>query len=303
LPDPDSTPDNNVPSEDDQASIRIPSVTADLSLDKTVDNTSPVLGDTVTFTVTLTNSGPDTATNIQIRDPIPAGLNNPVTRPERGTYANGIWSLSSLAPGASTQLRVTGDIVADSITNVAEVAAVDQDDPDSTPGNNNPNEDDQASATVGLSPGLALVKRITALAQDGSVTRFTNPVNNPISPSFVGEVTLPATAQVSSGDVVEYTIYYQASGATARNVQVCDAIPQGTVYLPGSIRLDPADTAANAIALTDGADGDPGQFLPPLTPAPAPCPNGMNPSGSVFVSVGDVPPSLPGFVRFNIQVP
>ena len=45
---------------------------ADLGLSKTVDNPTPNVGDTITYTITLTNNGPDAATNVQVTDLLPA---------------------------------------------------------------------------------------------------------------------------------------------------------------------------------------------------------------------------------------
>ncbi len=54
--DPDSNPDNNIDSEDDQQTVNpVPTGLADLSLSKTVNNTSPNVGDTVEFTINLLN--------------------------------------------------------------------------------------------------------------------------------------------------------------------------------------------------------------------------------------------------------
>ena len=47
---------------------------ADLAVTKTVSDATPNVGDTITFTVTLTNQGPDTATNVQVTDVLPPGL-------------------------------------------------------------------------------------------------------------------------------------------------------------------------------------------------------------------------------------
>lgn len=46
----------------------------DLKIVKSVDDTSPNIGDIVTFTLTASNSGPDTATNVTVTDSLPAGL-------------------------------------------------------------------------------------------------------------------------------------------------------------------------------------------------------------------------------------
>ena len=46
--------------------------TADLRVEKTVNDATPNVGDTITFTVTVTNDGPDTATGIQLTDTFPA---------------------------------------------------------------------------------------------------------------------------------------------------------------------------------------------------------------------------------------
>ncbi len=294
---PDPNPDNDI------SRVQVPSVTADLSLEKTlVDADEIAVGDVITFEIELTNSGPDTATNIQITDDFPNGFEFVEARPETGTYdeTTNIWSIASLASGESTSLLLTGRLTADSVTNVAEVSSVDQNDPDSTPNNRNPDEDDYGTITVSISPELVLQKRITALVQDGNVTRFTQPAANPLRPEFVGEVTLPPSAQVTSQDVVEYTVYYLASGTTANSVQICDAIPVGTSYVNST--LSTASGSANPTSLTDANDGDGGQFLPALTPAPSPCSNSMNPNGSVLVNVGNVPAGQSGFIRFRSQV-
>jgi len=151
VPDPNSTPGNNDPSEDDQASVTISAQSADLSLQMIVDNPMPNRGDQVQLTVTLANAGPSTATGIQVRSQLPAGLTLRTATPSTGNYnsSTGTWSVPSLAAGTSATL-VFGAFVetASSVTVVAEVIAADQPDPDSTPGNNDPSEDDQASVTI-----------------------------------------------------------------------------------------------------------------------------------------------------------
>ena len=149
--DPDSTPGNNVVSEDDQASVTLVPQTIDLSLTKSVDDAVPNVGDTVTFTITLRNDGVDTATNVAVRDLLPSGLALLTGVPTSGSYntTSGVWSVPALASGGVETLTITATVNATgSLTNTAEVTAADQTDIDSTPNNNVPTEDDQASVSL-----------------------------------------------------------------------------------------------------------------------------------------------------------
>src|SRR5207302_589981 len=47
---------------------------ADLAVTKTVSNATPNVGDTITHTITLTDNGPNSATNVTATDLLPAGL-------------------------------------------------------------------------------------------------------------------------------------------------------------------------------------------------------------------------------------
>ncbi|MFL6282304.1 MAG: beta strand repeat-containing protein [Pyrinomonadaceae bacterium] len=139
---------------------------SDLSLSKSVNNPSPVQGQNVTFTLTLINAGPSNATNVAVKDLLPAGLTFVSATPSAGTYTSGtgVWSVASLTSGASATLQIVALVSnAGAITNTAEVTASDQPDPDSTPNNNNAAEDDQASASIGAAapPSIGLVKSVT----------------------------------------------------------------------------------------------------------------------------------------------
>jgi uncharacterized repeat protein (TIGR01451 family) len=179
----DSEPNNNAPTEDDQASVAFALASADLSLTKTVDKERPNIGDDVTFTVTLRNAGPDSATNISVRDQLPIGTRFVSANPSQGEYENGtgIWTIPNLRSGGSATLRIVA--TADSTTlatNTAEIIAADQDDPDSEPGNGAVGEDDLATAQVqGQQIDLSLTNRVSnPLPAVGEEVTFTITVRN-----------------------------------------------------------------------------------------------------------------------------
>ena len=149
--DSDSSPGNNIPAEDDQTSVAFVLASADLSLSKTASDASPNVGEEVSFTITVTNAGPDAATNVVVRDQLPAGTTLISDTESSGVYdpATGLWSIASLASGgtATLTLLATAD-VSTQITNTAEIIAADQEDPDSTPANGAVDEDDFATAQI-----------------------------------------------------------------------------------------------------------------------------------------------------------
>src|SRR5690606_15377178 len=96
LPDPDSTPNNAVDTEDDYASATtVPiSAEADLSIIKTVlGSTTPLVGGQVTFSVTIRNIGPQDATGVQVTDLLPDGYTFVSYSATSGSYDNitGLW--------------------------------------------------------------------------------------------------------------------------------------------------------------------------------------------------------------------
>lgn len=179
--DPDSTFGNNVLAEDDQAAVSFSLASADLSITKTVDNPSPNVGDNVTFTIVVSNAGPDRATNISVRDQLPFGATFVSFGPATANFVNGIWEIPAIEPGGSATLTIVATATtADPVTNVAEIIAVDQSDPDSTPGDGQAGQDDIASVTFdGQQINLSLTKTIDDPAPNvGDEVTFTITVDN-----------------------------------------------------------------------------------------------------------------------------
>ena len=124
---------------------------ADLSLTKTVNKSVVNTGDEIEYTITVLNSGPNTATNVEIKDKLPVGLTyvSSSTLTESAGVLTG--TAASIAKGATAVFTFKAKVaVAGKITNLAEVTKSDQKDPDSTPGNasTKPDEDDDDNVDI-----------------------------------------------------------------------------------------------------------------------------------------------------------
>ena len=144
----DPTPGNN------QARATVSTATADLAVTTAVRNPTPLPINTVTFRTSVTNNGPNTATNVTVTDAVPAGTTFDTASPSGTTTydsATGIWTVGTLAAGATATLDLMVDLTViplrppPTVTNNAAVAHSDQADP--VPGNN--------SATATYAPQAA----------------------------------------------------------------------------------------------------------------------------------------------------
>jgi len=219
--DPDSTPNNGVEAEDDQASATVAPELADLSVSVAADPpVAPTSGE-VTFRIGVRNDGHSPATGVALADRLTAEVARLAGEPSRGSYdlAAGAWTVGELAAGetATLALRVRvggpGPYVA-----AVEVTAADQGDPDSAPGNDNPREDDQASATAFRIPPQDALVDLALRQQALSVEGLENGV------AYVIEV-------ANGGPL------------TASGVEVLDRLPAGAAFVsaaPSQGRYDPA---------------------------------------------------------------
>ncbi len=174
--DPDSTPDNNIPGEDDQSSAELSPELVDLALKKSLSNDSPNIGDTITYTLELSNDGPTTATGVAVTDQLPSGVNIVGATPTTGTYnpSTGVWNVDEVAVGSLPKLTITATVGnTGGETNTAEITAIDQPDSDSTPGNNVPGEDDQASTTFVTQVADLAIRQVV----DNATPNMTETVN------------------------------------------------------------------------------------------------------------------------------
>ncbi|WP_046759415.1 DUF11 domain-containing protein, partial [Kordia jejudonensis] len=147
--DPNSSPNNDDgdQSEDDEANFNITPQVSDVSIAKSFvdDNGGNVeVGDVLTFTVAISNAGPSIATGVRLSDVLPIGYSIVSGSIDTGGVYNAgsttiDWSgLTVPLTGSAVTYEVTVNAptgVAGEYTNVAEITASDQFDPDSSPNN------------------------------------------------------------------------------------------------------------------------------------------------------------------------
>lgn len=115
----------NPVSGSDDAKVDITPRLIDLVIVKDASSPTPLNG-VVNYSLTVTNKGPDTATNVQVADPAPAGITYLTASPSQGTCsvtaALVTCGLGTIAPGQSVAIAITGRATAvGSHTNTATV--------------------------------------------------------------------------------------------------------------------------------------------------------------------------------------
>jgi uncharacterized repeat protein (TIGR01451 family) len=128
-----------------------PTGSLDLAVNKAVNNSTPVVGQQVTYTISLTNNSTVNATGVTVRDLLPTSVTYTSSFTTQGSYDNatGIWTIGSLPAGDSVSLLITVKVnVLGSIENTAAMTTVDQIDTNS--GNNT----STVTITVNAAPSL-----------------------------------------------------------------------------------------------------------------------------------------------------
>ncbi|WP_457617596.1 hypothetical protein, partial [Lutibacter sp.] len=178
---------------------------SDLVMNKTVDNTTPNVGDNVVFTVTITNNGPNNATGVNIVDQLPSGYTYISHIASLGTYddATGSWIVGSIGNASDETLTITATVnPSGDYTNIAEVVSVDQSDPNSIPGNGDPAENDQDEVTT---YPVSITNLVTTKIVDNSTPNI--------------------------GDTITYTLTVVNNGPSdATGVSLTDNLPIGLTY-------------------------------------------------------------------------
>ena len=116
----------------------VPPAQVDLSLTKIVNQKKAVIGDTISYTITVKNEGTNPATGVTVKDLMPANVLYQTNATAFGTYDNatGIWTIGNIAVGQSVTLSISVKAqYQGTFFNRAEIFTCNETDIDSKPGN------------------------------------------------------------------------------------------------------------------------------------------------------------------------
>ena len=231
---------------------------ADLSVTKTVSDATPNVGDQITFTVTLSNQGPDAATGVQVTDLLPAGLTFVGATPSQGTYNNvsGVWTVGTVSSGVPQTLSITALVVSPAAqTNTGTISDADQFDPNTA--------NNTASATVIAAPDMP------GVAQNDAFTTAENAVLNGVSNVFADNGSGPDS---DPDDPLQVT----AVNGNALSVGTTITLASGallTLNANGTFSYDPNGAFDALPTPASGASNTPAPTASPTrSPAAAPQP-------------------------------
>ncbi|MFB9754621.1 isopeptide-forming domain-containing fimbrial protein [Paenibacillus hodogayensis] len=190
--------------------VVIPVSAPNVNVVKSSPSTAATVGDTITYTTAVTNSGIESINNVVFNDALPAGVTfvagsvsvdgtlRPTANPASGV------SLGSISPGStvnvSFNVRVTTFPPAPSILN----------------------NQSTVSFTSGSFSGVAI----------------SNMVAIPVYQPILSAVKSSNAANATVGDTIVYTVVLTNSGNYGANVTLTDTIPDGTTLVPNSVLIN-----------------------------------------------------------------
>ncbi|WP_281321893.1 gliding motility-associated C-terminal domain-containing protein [Flavobacterium aestivum] len=190
----------------------VPIFRADLSIVKTINTNSPIVGTNVSFTITATNNGPSDATNVNVAETLPTGYTFISASQSAGSYdGTSTWAIGNLANGASATLTIVARVNnSGPYTNTVTISG---NEPDPTL----PNNTSTVTPVPVFSSDLSVVKTVST--------------NSPIV-----------------GTNVTFTITATNNGPSdATNVNVAETLPSGYTFVNATPSMGTYDGTTWAI--------------------------------------------------------
>ena len=265
---------------------------ADVSLSISVNNLLYDQYEHVTYTITVTNDGPEATDNVSVAAGLPDGMVYSDDDPSKGDYSLFFerWDVGSLESGESATLELVlfTLVEEEDITNFVQVLTSSTDDPDSTPDNDidqTPDEDDEAAITItpiangGPGGGNGSADLELSISTDASsydqydFVTYTVTLHNDgpdATSDIIVDVPKPSGMAYSDDNATigDYNLFYQewtiddlASGETAvLTLVLFNKLEDSTIDLFVEVRTsfqpDPDSTPGNDVGQTPDEDDE-----------------------------------------------
>jgi len=189
----------------------------DINLSKSVNTTSAVIGNTITYTLNVANPNPRILTNVSIQDNLPNGLNYVINSARLNNVGIDATDITS---NLNSLVISIGDIPADTNWNITYQANI------------------SATTPIGnaINTAVAISDTVTSTQAQASVL-VTQPVvvvpEVPLVPLVINKTT--AQNEVNLGETVNYSI--SIKNDNNRNVtgaELNDLLPEGLSYIAGT---------------------------------------------------------------------
>ncbi len=298
----DPNPNNN------QSQVTEQPKYTDLAVTKTTSNVQPNVGDTFTYTVTLTNKGKETATNVEVIEAFPNNIDvlrvtptntNTTTRwVENTPGTGGTWTIPSIAPGRSEVLVIIARATSASVAyNTVTITHSDVWDPNS--GNNQartPTDPQQAD--------LVLSKSVDVLRPEvNSDVVFTLTLEN-LGPTAAQNVQvadqLPAGLQFVSaspvGDYNDSTGIWTVGTVDPGSANAQTLTITATVLPPAGGSGHVSDSVNSARATSTTVDPNPGNNTDTATVSP------LEADLSIYKTASSLTPQIGTTFQYTVQV-
>lgn len=235
---------------------------ADLAVNKTVNTATANVGDTLTWTVAVTNTGPSTATGVQLIDDLPAGVTPQTFTTTGGSCTTAptqlICSIATLPSGGNVTVTITARVeraAAELPVNNTARATATQFDPDTA------NNLATAATTIGPATDLRIAKVANRpTANVGDTIRYTLTATNDGPSAATGVVvsdTLPSTLARTGAIVASQGTCAQSGQTITCNVGALASGASATITLDAVVQASAAATTVANSATIAGAQLDP----------------------------------------------